>query len=226
LTDDFADLGPPASVPVQERDPSMPERVRRKVCHPRISTRPPNGHAETVGGHAIEEGYSCVAVLPGREPFDDYVEQVIGKFDPPRTTGLGHGGAYEPRFPAFVQITDAGGLQFANTDSGRVEDEEADEVLRGQKPGSGLDRIVRAHEVSDRSIVVETIDGRELRITAWRDLGSGQYVSDYERRSVIKSGGKEFRVWAHTPAYKRRIADDVASCLEAAVLEVDRINVY
>jgi hypothetical protein len=143
LTDDFADLGPPASVPVQERDPSMPERVRRKVCHPRISTRPPNGHAETVGGHAIEEGYSCVAVLPGREPFDDYVEQVIGKFDPPRTTGLGHGGAYEPRFPAFVQITDAGGLQFANTDSGRVEDEEADEVLRGQKPGSGLDRIVR-----------------------------------------------------------------------------------
>jgi hypothetical protein len=143
LTDDFADLGPPASVPVQERDPSMPERVRRKVCHPRISTRPPNGHAETVGGHAIEEGYSCVAVLPGREPFDDYVEQVIGKFDPPRTTGLGHGGAYEPRFPAFVQITDAGGLQLANTDSGRVEEEEADEVLRGQKPGSGLDRIVR-----------------------------------------------------------------------------------
>jgi hypothetical protein len=81
---------------------------------------------------------------------------------------------------------------------------------------SGLDRIVRAHEVSDRSIVVETIDRRELRITAWRDLGSGLYVSDYERRSVIKSGGKEFRVWAHTPAYKRRIADDVASCLEAA----------
>ena len=91
---------------------------------------------------------------------------------------------------------------------------------------SGLDRIVAAYEVSDRIIVVETSDGREIRITARRNLGTGQYVSDYERRSAIKSGGKEFRVWAHTPAYKRCTADDVASCLEAAVLEVDRINVY
>jgi hypothetical protein len=91
---------------------------------------------------------------------------------------------------------------------------------------SGLDRIVAAYEVSDRSIVVETTDGREIRITAWRDLGTGQYVSDYERRSAIKSAGKEFRVWAHTPAYKRCTADDVATCLEASALEVDRINVY
>jgi hypothetical protein len=91
---------------------------------------------------------------------------------------------------------------------------------------SGLDRIVAAYEVSDRSIVLETTDAREIRITAWRDLGTGQYVSDYERRSAIKSGGKEFRVWAHTPAYRRCAADDVASCLEAAALEVDRINLY
>jgi hypothetical protein len=91
---------------------------------------------------------------------------------------------------------------------------------------SGLDRIVAAYEVSDPGIVVETTDGREIRITAWRDLGTAQYVSHYERRCAIKSGGKEFRVWAHTPAYKRCTADDVASCLEAAVLEVDRINVY
>jgi hypothetical protein len=91
---------------------------------------------------------------------------------------------------------------------------------------SGLDRIVAAYEVSDRAIVVETTDGREIRITAWRDLGTGRYVSEYERRSVIKSGGKEFRVWAHTPAYQRCTADDVASCLEAAALEVDRVNVY
>ena|SRR5437773_1808950 len=91
---------------------------------------------------------------------------------------------------------------------------------------SGLDRIVAAYEVSDRSIVLETTDGREIRITAWRDLGTGQYVSDYERRSAIKSAGKEFRVWAHTPAYKRCTGDDVASCLEASTLEVDRINVY
>jgi hypothetical protein len=91
---------------------------------------------------------------------------------------------------------------------------------------SGLDRIVAAYEVSDRSIVVETSDGREIRITAWRELGTGKYRSDYERRSVVKSGGKEFRVWAHTPAYRRCTANDVAGCLEAAALEVDRIHVY
>jgi hypothetical protein len=91
---------------------------------------------------------------------------------------------------------------------------------------SGLDRITAVHEVSERAIVVETADGREIRITAWRDLGTGRYMADFERRSVIRSGGKEFRVWAHTPAYPRCKADDVASCLEAAALAVDRINVY
>jgi hypothetical protein len=91
---------------------------------------------------------------------------------------------------------------------------------------SGLDRVVAVHELSDRALVVETTDGREIRITAWRDLGTGRYVADYERRSVIRSGGKEFRVWAQTPAYHRCTTDEVASCLEAAVLEVDRVNIY
>jgi hypothetical protein len=91
---------------------------------------------------------------------------------------------------------------------------------------SGLDRIVAAHEVSDRAIVVETTDGREIRITAWRNLGSGRYVAEYERRSVIKSGNKEVRVWAQSRAYQQCTGDNVASCLEAAVSAVDRTNVF
>ena len=91
---------------------------------------------------------------------------------------------------------------------------------------AGLDRVVRAYEVGDSSIVVDTSDGREIRITAWRDLGTGLYVSEYERRSVIHSSGKELRVWAQTPAYRRCTADDAAGCLEAAVVEVDRTSVY
>ena len=67
---------------------------------------------------------------------------------------------------------------------------------------------------------------REIRITAWYDRARDNYVAEYERRSVLKSGGRDFRVWAQTPAYKRCTADDAASCLEAAVLEVDRINIY
>jgi hypothetical protein len=91
---------------------------------------------------------------------------------------------------------------------------------------SGLDKIVAVYEVGDRSIVVETRDNREIRITAWRDLGTGRYVADYERRSVVKSGNKEVRVWAQTRAYQQCTGDDVASCLEAAVFAVDRTNVF
>jgi len=91
---------------------------------------------------------------------------------------------------------------------------------------SGLERIAAAYAIGDHSIVLETTDGREIRITAWYDRARDKYVSEYERRGVVKSGGHDLRVWAQTPAYKRCTADDAASCLEAAVLEVDRINIY
>ena|SRR2546426_2515881 len=91
---------------------------------------------------------------------------------------------------------------------------------------SGLDRIVAAYEVGQNSIVVETTDGREIRITAWRNLSTGEYVADYERRSRLNSGGQELSAWTHTPAYHRCKADDLAGCLEAAVAEVDRVHIY
>jgi len=33
-------------------------------------------------------------------------------------------------------------------------------------------------------------------------------------------------VWAQTPAYQACTADDLEACLEAAVLEVNRVHVY
>ena len=106
----------------------------------------------------------------------------------------------------------------------------------GQPPGpssaldweelAALDRIASAYAIGDHSVVLETTDGREIRITAWYDRARDRYVSEYERRSVVKSGGHDLRVWAQTPAYKQCTADDAASCLEAAVFEVDRINLY
>jgi hypothetical protein len=91
---------------------------------------------------------------------------------------------------------------------------------------SGLERIVAAYSIGDHTVVVETADKREIRITACFDRAKEKYVAEYERRSVVKSGGHDFRVWALTPAYKPSTADDAASCLEAAVLEVDRVNIY
>ena len=91
---------------------------------------------------------------------------------------------------------------------------------------SGLERVVAAYAIGDHTVVVETADNREIRITACLDRATDKYIAEYERRSVVKSGGHDYRVWAYTPAYKRVKADDAASCLEAAVLEVDRVNIY
>src|SRR5256885_13169001 len=67
---------------------------------------------------------------------------------------------------------------------------------------SGLDRIASAYAIGDHSVVVETTDGREIRITAWYDRARNRYVSEYERRSVVKSGGPDLLGLVPTPAFK------------------------
>jgi hypothetical protein len=91
---------------------------------------------------------------------------------------------------------------------------------------SNLDRIVQAQTAGNFAVVVRTNENRELRITAMRNLATGEYVADFERRSTIRTGGQEFHVWSQTRAYRRCTGDDVQSCLEAAVVEVDRTNVF
>jgi hypothetical protein len=91
---------------------------------------------------------------------------------------------------------------------------------------AGLDRIVAIYEVGEKSVVVETNDGREIRITAWLDRRADLYVADFERRSTVKSGTQHFHVWAQSPAYARCVADTLQDCLRAAVLAVDRVTVY
>src|SRR5207247_10869733 len=73
---------------------------------------------------------------------------------------------------------------------------------------AGLDRIVTAYAIGDHSVVLETTEGREIRMTAWHDRAPDEYVSDYERRSVVRSRGNEIRVWAEPPGYKAWTPDD------------------
>jgi hypothetical protein len=87
---------------------------------------------------------------------------------------------------------------------------------------SGLERVVAIHQAGTNTLRVETRDNREVRITAWFDRHTGRYVAEFEKRTAIKSGGQQLRVWAHTPAYAKCVADDLVTCLEAAILEVDR----
>ena len=90
---------------------------------------------------------------------------------------------------------------------------------------AGLDKIATIYQVGTNTIVVETSEGREVKITAWFDRRTGEYVADFEKRCAM-SGGQQLRVWAHTPAYARCVADDLVGCLEAAILAVDRLSVY
>ena len=91
---------------------------------------------------------------------------------------------------------------------------------------SGLDKIVAIYQVGTNTVVVETNEGREVRITAWFDRRAGQYVADFERRSAVTIGGQQVRVWAQTPAYARCVSDDLVGCLEEAIVAVDRLHVY
>jgi hypothetical protein len=91
---------------------------------------------------------------------------------------------------------------------------------------SGLDRINSIYQIGPNVVVLETTDSREVKISAWFDRRTGQYVADFEKRCTVSNGGTQMRVWAHTPAYPRCIAGDLVGCLEEAILEVDRMPVY
>jgi hypothetical protein len=89
-----------------------------------------------------------------------------------------------------------------------------------------LDGLVAAYEVSPQCVIVKTREGREIQITARRDLVTGDYVSEYERRGTVSTKENTYQVWAQTPAYQACTAGDLEACLEAAVLEVNRVHVY
>src|SRR2546421_11310653 len=76
---------------------------------------------------------------------------------------------------------------------------------------AGLDRIVTAYAIGDHSVVFETTEGREIRITAWHDRAPDKNVSEYKRRSAVKSGGQDLRVWGQPPPYNAATAADPPS---------------
>lgn len=87
---------------------------------------------------------------------------------------------------------------------------------------SGLDRVVAIRQAGPNMLFIETKDNREVRITAWFDRHTGCYVAEFDKLTTITNGGQQLRVWALTPAYAKCVSDDLVSCLEAAILEVDR----
>ena len=79
-------------------------------------------------------------------------------------------------------------------------------------------QMVAARAVSATSADAQSRCGKPLDLP-------GEYVADFERRATVTCGEQRLTVWSQTPAYVRISADDAAGCLEAAILEVDRVHV-
>jgi hypothetical protein len=115
---------------------------------------------------------------------------------------------------AAIAVVEAQGLRLHEFDS------------EGRFDFSELGGLVAAYEVSPQCVVVETTEGREIRITVRRDLSTGKYVSEYERRGPLTSDGNTYQAWVQTPAYQACRAEDLEACLGAALEEVSRVHVY
>ena len=99
------------------------------------------------------------------------------------------------------------------------------DLPHGRLDFSSLGGISAAYQVSAQTVVVETKEGREIRITAKRDLSTATFVSEYERRTAVTNGGTTCHVWCRTGAYPTCRAGDLDACLEAAIHEVSRLPV-
>jgi hypothetical protein len=88
---------------------------------------------------------------------------------------------------------------------------------------SGLESVFQiGRDVLD----VWTTEGREVRITAKRDLGTGQFHAEYERRTTVGNGANSCRVWAATSAHLPSVAVDAQTCLQGALEEVNKLHIY
>ncbi len=73
--------------------------------------------------------------------------------------------------------------------------------------------------ISSNSIVLNMVDGREVKITASHNIKSGaipQYYADYEERVEFEIGGKIYKVWAEA-TYPWQDGDTIEECLELAI---------
>ena len=84
---------------------------------------------------------------------------------------------------------------------------------------SGLRTIVSLHQAGSRSLIVDTADGRRLRVSVSRSSDSGRFVAAYESLGAMSWNGKEIPVWRLTESY-RASGVTIEECLEAGVAAI------
>jgi len=86
---------------------------------------------------------------------------------------------------------------------------------------SGVRNLAGVHQIGGASVLVDTFDGRQVRVTASHDYETGRFVSTYEVARKQSWQGRDILVWENAPSYRPRRGAHVEDCLEAALAEVD-----
>jgi hypothetical protein len=69
------------------------------------------------------------------------VPEVVWEGGPSCTAGLGDRCSDEPAISGLVEVADAGGVEFSESDAGRVEDEQRKSLAVGEHAGDGFDGV-------------------------------------------------------------------------------------
>jgi hypothetical protein len=80
--------------------------------------------------------------------------------------------------------------------------------------------VLAVYQVGPQTVVVETLDRREIRITAKHDLRTGEYQSECERRAPMEHDGYPYHVWTLMPTNSPCVAADPDECLDAAIRHI------
>jgi hypothetical protein len=83
-----------------------------------------------------------------------------------------------------------------------------------------------AYQIGRETLVVHTTEGREVRITAKHDLRTGTYRAEYERRARLLNGDTTYSVWALTPAHKPCVTADPETCLQQALRDINKVQLF
>jgi hypothetical protein len=91
----------------------------------------------------------------------------------------------------------------------------------GRLDRSTLETIVHIEEVGNGDLVVDTVDGTRLRVSAIRHASSRRFLASYEALSVRSWQGRDLLVWEPTTSYRIATAFTVEDCLDSALAAIE-----
>jgi len=86
---------------------------------------------------------------------------------------------------------------------------------------TALENILHIEEAGTSGLIVDTADGRRLRVSANKEPGSGLFFASYETLGAFNRREREILAWQPTSSYGAAVANTVEECLEATLAEIE-----